>query len=184
MKKLAGVLIVLGLVATPALAQRIVIDYDHDYDFSTVKTFQYVETEDSNAGDQLTDKRIKEAIIQQLSDDLKQVDSDPDIFVTYHLTTQDRTVYNTSSYGYGGYGGGWGRWGGGASMGSSTTTASTYTDGTVIVDAYESADKQMVWRGTGTVTVKAKPEKQAKQIQSIMTKMGKKWDKILQNQGK
>lgn len=40
----------------------------------------------------------------------------------------------------------------------------------------------MVWRGTGTVPLKAKPEKLAKQIDNILEKMGKKWDKILKNQ--
>ena len=42
----------------------------------------------------------------------------------------------------------------------------------------------MVWRGTGTVTLKAKPEKQAKQVDNILTKMGNKWNKILKNEGK
>ncbi len=42
----------------------------------------------------------------------------------------------------------------------------------------------MIWRGTGTITVKSKPEKQVKQIDKIFVKMGSKWDKILQNQGK
>jgi hypothetical protein len=42
----------------------------------------------------------------------------------------------------------------------------------------------MVWRGTGTVTVKAKPEKQAKQIDSILKKLGNKWDKIIAGKGK
>ena len=41
-----------------------------------------------------------------------------------------------------------------------------------------------MWRGTGTVTVKDKPAKQTKQIDSILAKMGKMWDKILANQGK
>ena len=42
----------------------------------------------------------------------------------------------------------------------------------------------MVWRGTGTVTVKSKPEKQTKQVEKIFTKMGSRWDKILAGQGK
>jgi hypothetical protein len=41
-----------------------------------------------------------------------------------------------------------------------------------------------VWRGTGTVTVKSKPEKQIKQIDNILTKIGAKWDKIVHGQGK
>ena len=68
-------------------------------------------------------------------------------------------------------------------MASSTTTASTFTEGTLILDAYDGAEKKMVWRGTGTVTLKEKPEKIAKQIENIMAKMGAKWDKILKNQG-
>jgi hypothetical protein len=45
-------------------------------------------------------------------------------------------------------------------------------------------DKKMVWRGTGTVTVKAKPEKVTQQIQNILDKLGKRWAKILKGQGK
>ena len=84
--------------------------------------------------------------------------------------------------GYGGYGMGWGGWGGG--MTTSTTTVSTYTSGTLIIDAYEPGEKKMVWRGTGTVTLKSKPEKVAKQIDNILAKMGSKWQKILQGMEK
>jgi hypothetical protein len=59
----------------------------------------------------------------------------------------------------------------------------TYTEGTLIVDAYEAKDKKMIWRGTGTVTVKEKPEKQVEQIETILDKMGNKWQKILKNEG-
>jgi hypothetical protein len=182
MKRILGLLVVLGFAAAPAFAQKITIDYAHDFDFSTVKTFAYHATEESNAEDQLMDGRIKDGIIGVLTQDgLKQVDSDPDIYVTYHLSSKDKTVYNTTSMGYGGWHGGWGGWGG--SMGSSTTTASTFTEGTLILDAYDSAEKKMIWRGTGTVTLKQKPDKIAKQIDNIMVKMNAKWEKILKNQG-
>jgi hypothetical protein len=182
MKKVLGLLVVLGFAAAPAFAQKITIDYAHEFDFSKVKTFTYHATEDSNSKDQLMDGRIKDGIIKALTEDgLKQVDSEPDIYVTYHLSAKDKTVYNTSSFGYGGMHRGWGGWGGG--MASSTTTASTFTEGTLILDAYDGAEKKMVWRGTGTVTLKEKPEKIAKQIENIMAKMGAKWDKILKNQG-
>jgi len=42
----------------------------------------------------------------------------------------------------------------------------------------------MVWRGTGTVTVKSKPDKQIKQVDKILRKLGKKWDKIHAGKGK
>jgi hypothetical protein len=54
----------------------------------------------------------------------------------------------------------------------------------LIIDAYDAAEKKMVWRGTGTVTVKDKPEQQVKQVDNIFKKMGNRWDKILKNQGK
>jgi len=178
MKKTLGMLIVLALAALPAAAQTVTIDYAHDYDFKSAKTFQFVESTDSKASDPLMDSRIKDAVVNELvKDGLTQVEADPNIYVTYGITTQKNAVYNTTSMGYGGFGLGWGGWGMGG-MGSSTTTESTYTEGTLIIDAYDAGDKKLVWRGTGTVTVKAKPEKVTKQIDSIITKLGEKWQKI------
>lgn len=186
MRKIVPLLVILIVASIPALAQKITIDYAHEFDFSSVETYQYVETKDTNPPDELTGNRIKNAIIRELSEGgLQSVSSDPDLFVTYHLTSKENTVLNTTGFGYGGYHRGWGGWGGG--MGTATTTASTYTEGTLIVDAYapdENGEQKMVWRGTGTVTVKSKPEKQQKQIEKILDKLGKRWQKILDGKGK
>lgn len=180
MKRLFGILVVLGLAVTPALAQKVYIDYSHEYDFDKVKTFQYDKTEGSNMQNPLMDERIEAAVIKAFEDGgLKQVDSEPDIFVTYHITTEQDAVFQTTDFGYGGLWGGWAGWGGAA-----TTTETTYTIGTLIVDAYDGKEKKMVWRGTGTVTVKADPDKQTKQIDKIIAKMTDKWHKILANEGK
>jgi hypothetical protein len=190
MKKVLGLIVLLGLAATPALAQKVTIDYAHEFDFEKVKTFKYVETSDSDMENQLMDERIESLIKQKLVDGgLTEVDGDADLYVTYHTASKDYQVYNTTSFGYGGWGPGWGGWGGygwggGMNMGTSTTTASNYTEGTLILDAYEPEEKKLVWRGMGTVTIKAKPEKQTKQIENILNKLGKKWDRILHNQGK
>ena len=190
MKKLFGLLAVAAIVATPTVAQKITIDYAHDFDFSEVNSFQYVETKDSNVGNDLTDDRLHAAIIREMKENGGQeVTSDPDVFITYHVVTKDNTVFNTTSYGYGGWGPGWGGYGRygygyGAGIGpmDSTTRAYTYTDGTLIIDAYDPETKKLIWRGTGTVTLKSKPEKQAKQVDKILDKMGKQWDKILKGQ--
>ena len=191
MKKALGLIIVLGLAAVPAFAQKVTIDYAHDFDFKSVKTFTYVDTAESNAGNEMMANRIRDMIIKEMKEGgAQQVESDADLYITYHFTSKEKTTYNTTSFGYGGYGGGWGGYGGygyggyGGSMGTSTTTASTYTVGTMIIDAYEPTDKKMVWRATGTVNVKNKPEKQIKQVENILTKIGKKWDKILAGKGK
>jgi len=192
MKKALGLVFVLALAATPAMAQKVTIDYAHDYDFEAIKTFQYVPTDDSDVkGNDLMDQRIEDMIKKELREGGgTEVQSNPDIYVTYHFTSKENTSYNTTSMGYGGYGGygggwgGWGGYGGMGGMGSSTTYATTYTEGTLIVDLYDPETKKLVWRGTGTVTVKAKPEKQIKQVDKILTKIGAKWDKIVHGQGK
>jgi len=191
MKKVLGLIFVLALAATPAMAQKVTIDYAHDFDFSGAKTFQYVVTKDSDAKNELMADRVATMFKKELTEGgLKEVTENPDIYVTYHYTSQENTSYNTTSMGYGGYGGYYGGWGGYGGyggmggMGSSTTYATTYTEGTLIFDAYEPGDKKLVWRGTGTVTVKSKPEKQIKQVDNILNKLGAKWDKILAGQGK
>ncbi|HEU4618938.1 MAG TPA: DUF4136 domain-containing protein [Gammaproteobacteria bacterium] len=181
MNRLIG--IALLLIAAPVAAQKVTIDYAKDIDFNSVKTFQYVPSEDG-APDPLMAERIDALIKQKLVDGgLKEVTENPDIFVTYHLTAQQNQVLNTTGFGYGGYGPGWGAWGG-AGLSTATTTVSTYTEGTLIVDAYRASDKKLVWRGTGTDTVSGKPEKRTKQVESVLNKLGDRWQRILKNEGK
>jgi len=194
MKKALGLVFVLALAATPAMAQKVTVDYAHDFDFSGVKTFQYVDTKESNSENDLMAGRIVEMIKKELREGgLTEVQENPDLFVTYHVTTEEMSSFNTTSMGYGGYGGygdGWGGWGGyggygmGGMGGSSTTYETKYTEGTLIVDGYDPAEKKLVWRGTGMVTIKDKPEKQIKQVDKILKKIGAKWDKILAGKGK
>lgn len=184
MKKLIGIVgMTCLLLATPAMAASITLDYARDFDFSKVKTFQYVETDKTKPANAMMADRIVALLKEKLkAGGLREVTEDPDMYVTYHVTAQQNLVLNTSTYGYGGYGRGWGGWGGG--MASSTTTVMTYIEGTLIIDAYKAEDKKMVWRGTGTVTVGRKPDKQIRQVETILRKLGTKWQKILAAQGK
>jgi hypothetical protein len=192
MKKLLGLIFVVALAATPAMAQKVTVDYAHEFDFGGVKTFQYVDTKDSNSRNEIMAGRIEELIKKELREGgLTEVQENPDLYVTYHVTTEELSSFNTTGMGYGGYGGygpGWGGWGGyGYGMGgmaTSTTYETKYTEGTLIIDGYNPTDKKLVWRGTGTVTVKDKPEKQVKQVEKILNKIGGKWDKILAGKGK
>ena len=190
MKKALGLIFVVALLATPAMAQKVTVDYAHDFDFSGVKTFQYVDTKESNSKNDLMAGRIVEMIKKELREGgLTEVQDNPDLFVTYHVTTEEMSSFNTTSMGYGGYGGygaGWGGWGGYGmgGMASSTTYETKYTEGTLILDGYDPTDKKLVWRGTGMVTIKSKPDKQIKQVDKILKKIGAKWDKILEGKGK
>ena len=39
-------------------------------------------------------------------------------------------------------------------------------------------------RGSGTVTLKGKPEAQMKQVDKVLKKLGSRWDKIVAGKGK
>ena len=182
------------LIATPGFAQKVTIDYAHVFDFDSVTTFQYVDTEESNIKDNpMMADRVVGMIKQELREGgLQEVQENPDLYVTYHFTSQERKQLSTTSMGMGGYGGYWDDWGGwggydafgGPMMGTSTTTEYTYEEATLVIDAFDSEEKKMVWRGSGTVTVKDKPENQVKQVEKILEKLGKRWDKILAGKGK
>ena len=185
MKKALGIVFAVALLATPAMAQKVTIDYAHDFDFDGIETYQYVDTAESNAKNPLMAERVTAMLKKELAEGgLKEVSDNPDIFVTYHATTKDKTSYNTTTFGYGGYHRGWYGWGGPMGMGTTTVNEYNYTEGTLIFDAYDATEKKLIWRGSGTVTVKAKPEKQIKQVEKILTKLGNRWEKILKGMGK
>ena len=179
MKKLTGLVVVLGLAATPAFAQKVVLDYAHEFDFQPVKTFQYVDTKDTNINDSLMADRVVSAIKKTLRErGLSEVQDSADLVVTYHFSTQKNQSFTTTTTGMGrgGRGAGWGGWGGGVGMATSTTHVNTFTEGTLVIDAYDPEEEKLVWRGSGTVTLKSKPEKQIKQVDNVLKKLGGRWD--------
>jgi hypothetical protein len=194
MRRYIVVLLPLALAAGCSSVQNANIDYARSFDFDGVETFQYVDTEESNIQDNpLMADRVVSMIKQELREGgLQEVQENPDLYVTYHFISAERKQLSTTSMGMGGYGGYWDDWGGyggydafgGPMMGSSVTREYSYEEGTLVVDAYDSKEKKLVWRGMGTVTVKDKPEKQVKQVENILEKLGEKWDEILAGKGK
>ena len=55
----------------------------------------------------------------------------------------------------------------------STSTTSTLYIGTLVLDMYDPAKKQLVWRGTASKTLdaNAKPEKRQKNLQKATAKL-------------
>ena len=185
MKRYFTLLGIVLLATAPAFAAKVFIDYDRNADLSSYKSFQYVKHPEDAASNQLLDGRIQAGLEAMLEDaGMQQVESGADLLATYHVVTKDRTQLTTTGFNTGR---GWGRAGrGGMGMGSmgmstATTTATTYTDGTLVVDILDPATKTLVWRGSATQTLKAKPEKLAKQIEKAYTKMLHTWQKMRRN---
>jgi len=178
MKKMFFLSIVtLLLVAASAVGQDVRYNFDKNADFSKFKTFKWVQIKDATKLNDLADKQVQQALEAELQrKGLTEVNDDTaNLFIGYQAgvgTEKQFTSYSTDW----GYGGGWyrGGWYGGG-MGSSTTTGQTSTiyNGQLALDMYDSTNHTLVWRGVASKTInpKAKPDKQAKNLQKAVAKL-------------
>ena len=194
MKSRIFLVLIAVLVAGPVLAQKIYIEYDKDYDGSRNKTFAWSETQDTSLAqsDPALHSLIVNTIAGYITDGgIKQVDGDSDLKVTYHGSTKEDVVVNTSSYGYGypsrvGYGryGGYGgyhgsHYGVSVGVGVGSATVSSFKTGTLVIDIWDSKTDKLVWRGiAANITVSDNPHKLDKNIKKALKKMISKWEKI------
>jgi len=175
-KSLAAALL-LGSITLSAQAQKPAIQWNNMYDFAAVNTFSWQKTDDTlEAGNPFMHSLIKNTIEAELAESgLTQVDANPDVYVNYHASSTTEVQLRSDSYGYGfgGYGmGGWGYYGMG-SMGtvSTTTRAVEYQRGTLIVDIWDAAKKELVWRGEVSDTLPDNPQKAEKLVVRAIGKM-------------
>ena len=194
MKLTASILFVLVLLTGSAFAQTVDVDFDKDYEGGKAKTFAWVKSSDTSvkAADPLMHSRILNGIEYYLTRaGIMEVDEkdNPDLYVTYHASSKEEVHLNTTSMGYG-YPGGWGHagYGGGwygGSMGTSTTSVSTYQKGTLVVDVWDAKSETLVWRGMASnIVLTQNPEKMNKKIDKALKKMMDKWEKIKKNMAK
>lgn len=140
-----------AVVAIAALAGCSGISYNQDFDpqidFARFTTYGWVEDFDSEAAqsrgvDPIDERRIKAAVDEQLEDKgyRKVTSGAPDFLMNFYVTTQERVNYTTYHSGWGYYG-----WYGG--MGMSQTVANEWTEGTMVLDLIDVAEKDLAWRG-------------------------------------
>ncbi len=170
MKQFITLSLTLACFAALGAAQQVTYNYDQTADFSKYRTYRWVEIKDSPHPDDLIDKQIKAAIDSQLAlKGLSKVEGDKgDLYVGYQVGVDKEKQIN--SYNSGGAGWGYGaRWGGGMS----TATTSTISIGQLVIDMYDPALKQIVWRGLGSKEIDptAKPEKRTKNLNNGVAKM-------------
>ena len=154
-----------------ALAQDTRYNFDAQADFSKYKTYKWVDIKSAQKPDDLTDRQIREALDGELAKKgLSKTDSDSaDLFVGYQTAMSTEKEVTSFDSGWG-YGPGW-RYGG--APGISTATTSTLYVGSLDLDMYDTAKKQLVWRGVATKTLdpKAKPDKRQKNLQKAAAKL-------------
>jgi hypothetical protein len=165
------------LFATSAArGQDVRFNFDKNTDFSKFKTYKWVTLKEASKLNDLLDKQIIAAVDTELATKgLTKVDDDSaNLYVGYQAGVGQEKQFTSYSSDWG-YGGGWNRGGWYGSPGMSTTTGQTSTIyvGQLAVDVYDSANKDLVWRGLASKTIdpKAKPEKQEKNLKKAVTKL-------------
>jgi hypothetical protein len=176
-KSLAAAL-VLSTLALSAQAQKPRIQWNNQYDFAAVETFGWQDTPETSLEgiNPFMHSLIKNTIEAELAESgLTEVDADPDVYVNYHASTATEVQLRSDSYGYGFGAYGMGTWGGyyGMSAGpvSTTTRVIEYEKGTLVVDIWDVASKELVWRGEVTDTLPDNPQKAEKLVVRAIGKM-------------
>lgn len=171
-----GTLALLGLLcfSVGLMAQDVTFNYDQSADFSKFKTYKWVAIPDSTQPDQLIDQQIKAALDAELAKKgLNKTDGDnASLYIGYQVAVGQEKQVN--AYTSGGAGWGYGaRWGGYGGMTTTTATTSTINIGTLVLDMYDPAAKQLVWRGKATKTLdtNAKPDKRQKNLAKASAKL-------------
>jgi hypothetical protein len=120
-------------------------DYDRDYNFSSLKTYDWLPASVPPRLSELRIKRFRAEFDQQMASRGYTLSaSNPDFLIAMHVTGQQ--VIEVSDWGYTR-----GRYGGGRNI-----DIHQYTEGTALIDFVDSRSKEMFWRGV--VTAVAEPD--------------------------
>ena len=143
------------------------VDYDEGYAFSKVRTFKVVHNQKEGESTLVND-RITAAIEHNLiAKGYKKAQSNVDLVFVYHYSAKDKVDIRTDyqMVGYGGFGYG------GAMV--ATTNSYNYTEGTIIIDAYNPKTKKIVWRSVGVLEVQEQetPQEKTEYVNKIIEKM-------------
>jgi len=166
--KLLGCIMVVFLsAATLAYAKDVASDWDHNVNFSAYKTYSWMKV---NTPNDIWDKRTTEKVDAVLAaKGWHKVEQGGDVGITAMGTTAQKQTYYTY---YNGFGPRWGwrsrGWGG---FGTATTTESTYTEGSLVIEMFDGKTNDLIWRGTATDTLSGKPEKNEKKLNKVVEKM-------------
>lgn len=140
-------------------------DYDKEYDFAKLKTFDFKQqarpaVRDTRGPNGLWNRRIRDELTTDLTKDGFQVTpaGNPDFLVAYSMGARERDDVRYLGYGFPGWGRhrwGWGGWGPDFDVWNIP-----YTQSTLVVDIIDAHTNMLVWRGYDTDQIDLnKPDK-------------------------
>ena len=150
---------------------KVNVDYDDAYDFAKVKTYM-VKHNPKEGESTLVNDRITSSLENVLdAKGYKKVTSEADLIFVYHYAAKDKIDIQTDYHMIGIR-----RYGFGGTM-VATTTAYEYTEGTIIIDAFDTKTNKIVWRSVGSLELQEQetPEEKRAYVQKIIAKLMEKF---------
>ncbi len=161
-----GVVFSLALAAGACSGVKFNSDFDPSIDFEGMRTYAWLEAADpsqaSRGMDDFTERRVITAVENQLDAKgfRKATTGAPDLLVNFYLTTQQKMDVSTYNTGWGYYG-----W-----YGGTQTTVRQWTEGTLVIDLIDTAEKDLAWRGWAQGELKGEltPEQRTKRVNDVV----------------
>jgi hypothetical protein len=146
-------------------------DFDHKTDFSRYHTYSWIGV---NAGNSLWQERISQAVDSALAaKGWTKVRSGGNAAISAVGKIREQDTMETFYDGFPGWGWRAGWWGVG--MGTATTEVIAERVGTLTVDVFDGASKQLIFRGQSTDTLSSKAEKDDTKMDHAVEEMFKKF---------
>ncbi|MBV9341626.1 MAG: DUF4136 domain-containing protein [Acidobacteria bacterium] len=157
----------LVVLVAGAYGQDVHYNFDRGTNFASFKTYQWVGVP-GRVQNQFIDRDIKRSVDEQLAQKgLTRVERDADLYVGYQAAVDLEKGVDLWSKGFGGFEGPRDR--------TVQGRTSTMAVGTLLVNLYDPAKKQLIWRGdaSNTIDLKKDPDKNYKTLQKAMAKLFK-----------
>lgn len=170
-KRIVAVLAILIAAVAGYAWAKVISDHDPNADFSSFKTYGWLDREDSIEA-QLPDhlrmrlRRVTEEVLAEKGLEPAPAPPQTDLLLTYHFGASEEfqvnympySPYRTWGYGYwGGYGAGY-------------SEIRKYTEGTLVLDIVDARTHQLVWFGSISKEVRS-TNPPGKRIQKAVTKL-------------
>jgi hypothetical protein len=153
-----------ALICSAVAFAAVHTDYDHKADFGRFRTYSWIGV---RAGNSLWQDRIAAAVDSQLAaKGWTRVASGGEASVAALGKVDERDTLQTFYNGLPGWG--WNGWG---ASGTAATNTAPEAVGNLTVDVFDSGTKKLLWRGTATETLSAKPEKNDKKLERAVAEM-------------
>jgi hypothetical protein len=156
MKQGTAAALIAALLASACSGISVNQDWNPATDFSGFRTWDWMPEPNRPSGDpradsEIVDQRIRGAIEAGLQrKGFSKADAgEPDFRVGYQIVLDDRVDFETVNDYWGSYWGYGGIYGGyyGPAVGTTRTYSREYTLGTLVLDFFDVASRELVWRG-------------------------------------